>query len=80
MIYAKYNEDNTFKSSVDKFFNQVDLAKWGEITGAKKGDIIFVLSGEKNKVRAQLSALRLHVAENLGLRNPNEKIGHVEFC
>ena len=72
MIYAKYNEDNTFKSSVDKFFNQVDLAKWGEITGAKKGDIIFVLSGEKNKVRAQLSALRLHVAENLGLRNPNE--------
>ncbi len=72
MIYAKYNEDNSFKSSVDKFFNQVDLAKWGEITGAKKGDIIFVLSGEKNKVRAQLSALRLHVAENLGLRNPNE--------
>jgi aspartyl-tRNA synthetase len=72
MIYAKYNEDNTFKSSVDKFFKQVDLAKWGEITGAKKGDIIFVLSGEKNKVRAQLSALRLHVAENLGLRNPNE--------
>ena len=72
MIYAKYNDDNTFKSSVDKFFNQVDLAKWGEITGAKKGDLIFVLSGEKNKVRAQLSALRLHVAENLGLRNPNE--------
>ena len=72
MIYAKYNQDNTFKSSVDKFFNQVDLAKWGEITGAKKGDIIFVLSGEKNKVRAQLSALRLYVAENLGLRNPNE--------
>ncbi|MDB3937156.1 aspartate--tRNA ligase [Flavobacteriaceae bacterium] len=72
MIYAKYNEDNTFKSSVDKFFNQVDLAKWGEITGAKKGDLIFVLSGEKNKVRAQLSALRLYVAENLGLRNPNE--------
>jgi aspartyl-tRNA synthetase len=72
MIYAKYNEDNSFKSSVDKFFDQVDLAKWGEITGAKKGDIIFVLSGEKNKVRAQLSALRLHVAENLGLRNPNE--------
>ncbi|MDB2350562.1 aspartate--tRNA ligase [Flavobacteriaceae bacterium] len=72
MIYAKYNDDNTFKSSVDKFFNQVDLAKWGEITGAKKGDIIFVLSGKKNKVRAQLSALRLHVAENLGLRNSNE--------
>ena len=71
MIYVKFNEDNTFKSSVDKFFSQEDLAKWSEITDAKKGDIIFVLSGEKNKVRAQLSALRLHVAENLGLRNPD---------
>ena len=71
MIYVKFNEDNSFKSSVDKFFKQEDLAKWSEITGAKKGDIIFVLSGEKNKVRAQLSALRLHVAENLGLRNPD---------
>ncbi|MDB4213023.1 aspartate--tRNA ligase [Flavobacteriaceae bacterium] len=71
MIYAKFNEDNTFKSSVDKFFSQEDLAKWSEVTDAKKGDIIFVLSGEKNKVRSQLSALRLHVAENLGLRNPD---------
>ena len=71
MIYAKFNEDNTFKSSVDKFFNQEDLAKWSEVTDAKKGDIILVLSGEKNKVRSQLSALRLHVAENLGLRNPD---------
>ena len=71
MIYAKFNEDNTFKSSVDKFFSQEDLAKWSEVTDAKKGDIIFVLSGDKNKVRAQLSALRLYVAENLGLRNPD---------
>jgi len=71
MIYAKFNEDNTFKSSVDKFFSQEDLAKWSEVTDAKKGDIILVLSGEKNKVRSQLSALRLHVAENLGLRNPD---------
>ena len=71
MIYAKFNEDNTFKSSVDKFFSQEDLAKWSEVTDAKKGDIILVLSGKKNKVRSQLSALRLHVAENLGLRNPD---------
>jgi len=71
MIYAKFNEDNTFKSSVDKFFSQEDLAKWSEVTDAKKGDIILVLSGEKNKVRSQLSALRLHVAEDLGLRNPD---------
>ena len=72
MIYVKCNEDGTFKSSVDKFYNQEDLINWANITEAKKGDLIFILSGESNKVRSQLSALRLHVAENLGLRNPNE--------
>ena len=72
MIYVKCNDDNTFKSSVDKFYNQEDLNNWANITEAKKGDIIFILSGDRNKVRAQLSALRLHVAENLGLRNPDE--------
>ncbi|MGY8919780.1 MAG: aspartate--tRNA ligase [Flavobacteriales bacterium] len=72
MIYVKCNEDGTFKSSVDKFYSQEDLTNWVNITEAKKGDIVFILSGDSNKVRAQLSALRLHVAENLGLRNPNE--------
>jgi aspartyl-tRNA synthetase len=72
MIYARYNEDGSFKSSVDKFFNQEDLAKWAETTGAKPGDLICVLSGEKNKVRAQLSALRMELAERLGLRKDNE--------
>ena len=72
MIYVKCNEDGTFKSSVDKFYSQKDLINWVNITEAKKGDIVFILSGDSNKVRAQLSALRLHVAENLGLRNPNE--------
>jgi aspartyl-tRNA synthetase len=72
MIYAKYNEDGTFKSSVDKFYNQEDLAAWAEKTGAKPGDLICVLSGITNKVRAQLSALRMELAERLGLRKPNE--------
>ncbi|WP_152285872.1 aspartate--tRNA ligase [Flavicella marina] len=72
MVYAKYNEDGTFKSSVDKFFNQEDLAAWAEKTGAKPGDLICVLSGPTNKVRAQLSALRMELAERLGLRKPNE--------
>ena len=72
MVYVKCNEDGTFKSSVDKFYSQEDLTNWVNITEAKKGDIVFILSGDSNKVRAQLSALRLHVAENLGLRNPNE--------
>jgi len=70
MIYVKCNEDGSFKSSVDKFYNQEDLAKWAEQTGAKTGDLICVLSGATTKVRAQLSALRMELAERLGLRDP----------
>ncbi len=72
MVYCRYNEDGTFKSSVDKFYDQDDLAKWAEVTGAKAGDLICVLSGDTNKVRAQLSALRMELAERLGLRKPDE--------
>ncbi len=70
MIYSRCNDDGTFKSSVDKFYDQEDLAKWAEVTGAEKGDLVCVLSGETNKVRAQMSALRMHLAEELGLRDP----------
>ena len=72
MVYCRCNEDGTFKSSVDKFYDQDDLAKWAEVTGAKAGDLICVLSGNTNKVRAQLSALRMELAERLGLRKPDE--------
>ena len=72
MVYVKCNEDGTFKSSVDKFYDQEDLAKWAEKTGAKAGDLICILSGNTNKVRAQLSALRMEMAERLGLRKPDE--------
>ena len=72
MVYCRVNDDGTYKSSVDKFYDQDDLAKWAEVTGAKAGDLICVLSGETNKVRAQLSALRMEIAERLGLRKPNE--------
>jgi aspartyl-tRNA synthetase len=72
MVYVKCNEDGSYKSSVDKFYNQDDLAKWAEVTRAKVGDLICVLSGDTNKVRAQLSALRMEMAEHLGLRNPKE--------
>ena len=72
MVYVKCNEDGSYKSSVDKFYDQNDLEKWAEVTGAKAGDLICVLSGDTNKVRAQLSALRMEMAERLGLRNPNE--------
>ena len=70
MVYVKCNEDGTYKSSVDKFYDQEDLAQWAKITGAKPGDMIFVLSGPANKTRVQLSALRMELATRLGLRNP----------
>ncbi len=70
MVYSRCNDDGTYKSSVDKFYDQTDLEKWAEVTGAKAGDLICVLSSETNKVRAQLSALRMELAERLGLRNP----------
>ncbi len=72
MVYAKYNEDGTFKSTVDKFYDQDDLANWAKATGAKPGDLICVLSGDANKTRTQLSALRMELAERLNLRNPEE--------
>lgn len=72
MVYTKCNEDGSFKSSVDKFYDQEDLSKWAEVTGAKAGDLICILSGDATKVRGQLSALRMELAERLGLRNPEE--------
>jgi aspartyl-tRNA synthetase len=72
MVYVKCNEDGTYKSSVDKFYDQEDLAKWAQITGAKPGDMIFILSGQADKTRTQLSALRMELATRLGLRNPAE--------
>ncbi len=72
MVYVKCNEDGTYKSSVDKFYDQEDLANWAKTTGAKAGDMIFVLSGPADKTRTQLSALRMELANRLGLRNPAE--------
>lgn len=72
MVYVKCNDDGTFKSSVDKFYDQDDLTNWAKTTGAKAGDMIFVLSGPADKTRAQLSALRMELATRLGLRNPAE--------
>lgn len=72
IIWAKYNEDGTFKSSVDKFFNQEDLAAWAERLHAKKGDLMLIMAGDKDKTRTQLSTLRMEMAERLNLRNPKE--------
>ena len=72
LVYVRCNDDGSFKSSVDKFYDQKDLTSWADKTGAKKGDLILILSGNTNEVRSQMSALRLELAENLNLRNPNE--------
>jgi len=72
MVYVRCNDDGKFKSSVDKFYDQTDLKNIAKKTNASKGDLIMILSGDKNTVRSQLSALRLEVAKNLGLRNSEE--------
>ncbi len=70
MVYVRCLEDGSFKSSVDKFYDQDDFKAWAKITGASAGDLILVLSGDTQKVRPQMSALRMEMAERLGLRDP----------
>ena len=72
MVYCKYNTDGTFKSSVDKFFSQDDFGKWAKKMGAEPGDLMLIMAGEMDKARKQLNELRLEIAEQLGLRNPEE--------
>ena len=72
MVWIKYQEDGVLTSSVNKFYNEEDLKKIVERFGAKKGDLILILSGKANKVRPQLSALRMELGNRLGLRNPKE--------
>ncbi|MES2798532.1 MAG: aspartate--tRNA ligase [Bacteroidota bacterium] len=72
LVYVKYNADGTFKSSVDKFYSQEDLKQWADKANAKPGDLLLVLSGDLHKTRKQMNELRLHMGNELGLRNPNE--------
>lgn len=72
MVYVKCNADGSYKSTVDKFYDQGDLAQWAQATGAKTGDLICVLSGDATKTRGQLSALRMEMANRLGLRKAHE--------
>lgn len=72
MVWVKYQGDGVLTSSVNKFYNEDDLRKIAERFGAKKGDLMLILSGNANKVRPQLSALRMELGNRLGLRNPKE--------
>ncbi len=71
LVYVKYNEDGSFKSSVDKFYDAEQLKLWAEAFGAKPGDLMLVLAGDAEKTRKALCELRLEMGERLGLRDPN---------
>lgn len=71
MVYLRYNADGTYKSSVDKFYSEADLKVWAEKAHMQPGDLLLLLSGETDKTRKQLNELRLHLGNQLGLRNPD---------
>lgn len=70
LIYIRFGNDG-IKSSIDKFYNAEELSEIGKLFGAKTGDMIFILSGEKKKTLGQLSELRLEMGNRLGLRDKN---------
>lgn len=71
LVYVKYNEDGTLKSSVDKFYDEKDLKAWAAACEAKPGDLLLILCGPKNKTLPQLCDLRIEMGERLGLRDKN---------
>ncbi|RUT78108.1 aspartate--tRNA ligase [Ancylomarina longa] len=71
LVYVKYNEDGSFKSSVDKFYDAAQLQKWADACNAKPGDLILVLVGDKSATLTQLGELRLEMGSQLGLRDKN---------
>jgi len=72
LVYVKYNEDGTFKSSVDKFYDQNDLKSWAEKMDAKPGDLLLILAGETTATQSALNELRLEMGDRLGLKDPNK--------
>ena len=72
LVWVKCNEDGSFKSSVDKFYSQEDLSEWANACEAKAGDLLLVMAGDTSSTRSQLSALRMEMGEQLGLRKPDE--------
>jgi len=67
LVYVKFGNDGSIKSSVGKFYSDEDLKVWGEACGAKAGDMLLILSGEAEKTRKQLNELRLEMGRRMGL-------------
>jgi aspartyl-tRNA synthetase len=72
LVYVRYNGDGTIKSTVGKFYDDVALQAWAKHAEAETGDVLFLLSGETDKVRKQLGELRLELATRLNLRQPGD--------
>ncbi len=72
LVYVKYNADGTYKSSVDKFYNEEDLKAWAELMGAKPGDLMLVLAGDMAQAQKALSELRLEMGRKLGYMDGDE--------
>ncbi len=72
LVYVKYQEDGSVKSTIGKFYTDEELLALGQKFGAEKGDVIFILSGELEKTRKQLNELRLEMGRRLGLMKPGE--------
>lgn len=72
LIYARHEANGTFKSSADKFFNETDLSTWAQKLGTQPGDLMLILAGATEKTQKALGELRLHVANQLGLRDKNK--------
>lgn len=72
LVYSKYNSDGTFKSSVDKFYDQKQQKAWAEAVGAVPGDLMLLLAGETKHTRRAMSELRLEMGNRLGLRKADE--------
>jgi aspartyl-tRNA synthetase len=72
LVYVKYNQDGTLKSSVDKFFTAEQLIQWAEKFNALPGDLMLILAGDVDQTRKALGTLRLEMASQLNLRNPDE--------
>ena len=72
LVYVKYNEDGSIKSSVDKFYSPEDLKTWLDRCGAEAGDMLLILCGKTMEAREQMNCLRLEMGNQLGLRNPDD--------
>jgi aspartyl-tRNA synthetase len=72
LIYCRYNTDGTLKSSVDKFYSEDELTNWAAAFEAEPNDLLLILAGKTDKVRKQLSELRLELGSRLGLRDKNK--------